>query len=50
MAGDLPVDLEAFRDSWLESVKSGAPSTVELGRRFALKLVTQWLDVSARPT
>lgn len=40
------VDFEAFRGSWLESVQEGKPSTLELGRRFALKLVTQWLDAS----
>jgi hypothetical protein len=40
------VDFESFRTSWLQSVQQGAPSTVELGRRFALKLITQWLDAS----
>lgn len=44
MSEDLPVALEDFRKSWLESIQAGAPSTVELGRRFALKLVTQWMD------
>ncbi|MBL7648860.1 MAG: AIPR family protein [Candidatus Hydrogenedentes bacterium] len=39
-------DFECFRQSWLEEVQAGTPSTVELGRRFALKLVTQWLDTS----
>ena len=33
-----------FREAWLLSVREGSPSTVELGRRFALKLVTQILD------
>lgn len=33
-----------FRDAWLASIREGSPSTVELGRRFALKLVTQILD------
>ena len=41
------VDFEAFRTSWLQSVQEGSPSTVELGRRFALKLISQWLDASA---
>lgn len=40
------VTLEEFKRSWLEDVQVGNPSTVELGRRFALKLVTQWLDTS----
>ena len=46
MATDSLVGLDDFRDSWIESVKIGAPSTVELGRRFALKLVTQWMDIA----
>lgn len=40
------ISLDQFRQSWLEAVVAGAPSTVELGRRFALKLVTQWMDTS----
>lgn len=40
------VNFEEFRNSWLEDVKAGNPNTVDLGRRFALKLVTQWLDTS----
>jgi hypothetical protein len=39
-------DFEQFRASWLESVTEGTPSTHELGRRFALKVVTQWIDAS----
>lgn len=39
------ITFDAFRDQWLESVKEGTPSTVELGRRFANKLLTQWLDI-----
>lgn len=35
---------EEYRESWLDDVVSGDPSTVELGRRFAEKLVMQWLD------
>lgn len=41
------VDFEAFRASWLHDVQEGVPSTVEFGRRFALKIITQWLDASA---
>lgn len=40
------VNFDDFRTSWLEEVKAGSPTTVDLGRRFALKLVTQWLDTS----
>jgi len=39
------VDFEAFRQEWLEDIVEGNPSTVELGNRFARKLITQWLDV-----
>lgn len=38
------VAVEDFRLAWLEDVRSDDPSTVELGRRFAFKIVTQWLD------
>lgn len=41
-----PIEFDAFLESWKESVKAGNPSTVELGRRFAQKLITQWLDAS----
>ncbi len=36
---------DEFRTAWLEDVRAGSPSNVELGHRFARKLVTQWLDV-----
>ncbi len=39
------MEFEAFRQEWLEDIKEGHPSTLELGHRFARKLVTQWLDV-----
>lgn len=35
---------EAFREQWLADVVEGNPSTVELGHRFARKLVKDWLD------
>ncbi len=47
---DVAVDFEAFLDSWRESVTKDNPSTTELGRRFAQKLVTQWLDASEAGT
>lgn len=39
------VSFEDFRDEWLRDVQLGNSSSVELGRRFAHKLVTQWLEV-----
>ncbi len=38
------VDLEVFRREWLAEITEGSSNTVELGRKFALKIVTQWLD------
>jgi len=46
MAKSEVVSFDQFRSSWLESIQDGTPSTQDLGRRFALKLVTQWLDAS----
>ncbi len=40
-----PVDFEAFRREWLQELREGNPSTSELGRRFAHKLITQWLEI-----
>jgi hypothetical protein len=37
---------EAFHEQWLEDIRAGAPSTAELGRRFAHKLFTQWRDIT----
>ncbi len=39
------VDYESFKEQWLGDVRSGKPSTVEVGRRFACKLLTHWLDI-----
>ena len=41
---DTAVDFESFKSAWLEDVTRGNPHTVELGKRFAFKIVTQWLD------
>ena len=43
VAGD--VGFQAFLEEWLAEVRQGNPSTLELGQRFARKLVTQWLDI-----
>lgn len=42
--GVATVTLETFTEEWLSDVRDGSPSSTELGRRFAWKLVTQWLD------
>ncbi len=39
------ITFEQFREQWLTDVIEGTPSTIELGRRFASKLLTQWLDI-----
>src|SRR5215471_7507161 len=39
------VGFDAFRKQWLADVQADNPSTVELGRRFAHKLFTQWRDL-----
>lgn len=36
----------AYREEWLSSVSAGEPNTVQLGSRFAHKLITQWRDIS----
>jgi len=35
---------EAFEKEWLADIVAGSPSTIELGRRFSRKVVSQWLD------
>ena len=35
---------EAFRETWLEDVTAGSPTTVQLGHSFAEKIVSHWLD------
>lgn len=42
------ISLAEFKDAWLESVEAGTPSAVELGRRFAHKLICQWLQIDDR--
>lgn len=37
-------DFETYLSSWRETIVAGDPPTTELGRRFAQKVVTQWLD------
>lgn len=41
----MDVNFSDFTASWLESVTVGNPTTVQLGTRFAHKIVSQWLDI-----
>jgi hypothetical protein len=47
MVTEQSITFEAFREQWLSDIRSGNPSTVELGRRFAHKLLIQWLDIES---
>ena len=47
MTAVIDVNFEEFQVEWLADVTEGSPSTVELGRRFAHKLLTQWLDIDS---
>src|SRR5438874_1986247 len=39
------ITFDVFKEQWLLDVTEGKPSTIELGRRFASKLLCQWLDI-----
>ena len=39
------ITFNSFKEQWLESIKEENPPTIELGRRFASKLLTQWLEI-----
>jgi hypothetical protein len=39
------LSFEQFSEQWLTEITEGNPSTVELGHRFARKLIVQWLDL-----
>jgi hypothetical protein len=41
----MDVSFEDFRASWLDPITTGNPTTVQLGQRFADKIVSQWLDI-----
>ena len=41
----MDVSFEDFKASWLESITVANPTTVQLGQRFAHKIVSQWLDI-----
>ena len=40
------VSYEQFREAWLTEIEEGNPSPLDKGRRFAAKLMTQWLGVT----
>ncbi len=40
------VDYPAFREEWIADIEQGEPSSVEKGRRFAVKLFAEWLDLA----
>ena len=39
------LDFDQFKEEWLSTIQLDNPSTTELGRRFAHKILTQWLDI-----
>lgn len=39
------VNFEDYKSTWLEPISEGTPSTIQLGQRFAHKIVSQWLDI-----
>ena len=45
--GQDKITFEEFKAQWLQEFEEGDLTSVEKGQRFAAKLVTQWLDVSA---
>tara|TARA_Y100000310_G_C20356636_1_gene656989 strand:- start:19 stop:210 length:192 start_codon:yes stop_codon:yes gene_type:complete len=47
MVTEQTISFEDFREQWLEDVQSDNPSTVELGRRFAHKILVQCLDIES---
>ena len=41
------ITFEDFAEQWLEDIKSGNPSTVEIGHRFAEKILRDWHEIDA---
>lgn len=41
------VSYEQFHDEWLAEIKDQSLSSLQKGRRFAVKLITQWLGVTS---
>jgi hypothetical protein len=44
------VSFEDFLTEWLEEIKENNPHSLELGRRFSHKLLTQWRDIDSSST
>ena len=38
------ISFDEYRTTWLEEITEGNPSTVELGHRFAKKLIMEWTE------
>jgi len=38
------ISFDEYKNEWLQEILENNPTTVQLGNRFAKKLVTQWLD------
>ena len=47
MQEQIEVTFDQFREEWLQEFTEGEMAPLEKGRRFAFKMVTQWLDVNA---
>jgi hypothetical protein len=43
----MPTELtfDSFRAEWLRDIETGSPTTVQLGNRFAQKLLSNWLEL-----
>ena len=41
----MDASFEDFKASWLDLITAGSPTTVQLGQRFADRIVSQWLDI-----
>jgi hypothetical protein len=41
------ISFQEFEQQWLEEIVDGAPSTVQLGHRFAEKLLRDWHEIDS---
>lgn len=41
------IPFEAFQEEWLAEVKEGNPTTVQLGQRFAVKILRDWDEIDS---
>ena len=42
----MPVNFNDFREQWITDIEEGEPSTRDKGRRFAYKLLRDWVEIS----